>query len=73
MQRKDSQRLSRRHLTELQGLLDNGLFVVPPTAAETNRCREDDRASYEDTHGNPPSLFAVFPGTNYSVLSSRQL
>ena len=40
MQRKDSLRLSRRHLTELQGLLDNGLFVVPPAAAETNRCRE---------------------------------
>ena len=60
MQRKNSLRLSRRHLTELQGLLDNGLFVVPPAAAETNRCREDDRASYKDTHGNPPSLVRCF-------------
>ena len=40
--------------------LDNGLFVVPPAAAETNRCREDDRASYKDTHGIPRPFVRCF-------------
>ena len=60
MQRKNSGRLSCRHLTELQGLCHDGLFVVPPAAAETNRRRKDDRASYKDTHGNPPSFVCCF-------------
>jgi hypothetical protein len=37
--------------------------MVPPAAAETNRCCEDDRASYKDTHGSPPSFVRCFPGT----------
>jgi len=41
-----------------------GRKMVSPAAAETNRRREDDRASYEDTHGNLPFLGSLpFPGT----------
>ena len=68
MQRKNSGRLSCRHLTELQGLCHDGLFMVPPAAAETNRRRKDDRASYKDTHGNPPLLVRC-SRHDYSVLS----
>jgi hypothetical protein len=46
--------------------------VVPPAAAETNRRRDDDRASYEDTHGNPPSpWFPAFSRHDYSILSQE--
>ena len=50
---QSSSRLSRSGLTKLQWLCHNGLFVVPPAAAETKRRRQDDRASYKDTHGIP--------------------
>ena len=74
MQRKNSGRLSCRHLTELQGLCQDGLFVVPPAAAETNRCRKDDRASYEDTHRIlRPYCFPAFSRHHFSVPSARKL
>ena len=60
-------------LSELQWLCHDGLFVVSPAAAETNRRREDNRASYKDTHGNPPSFVLLLPNTIYSDLSRRKL
>ena len=69
MQRYDSLRLSRRQLTELQWLCHDRLFVMSKAAAETNRRREDDRASYKDTHGKSPIPFiAAFPATTYTGL-----
>jgi hypothetical protein len=47
-------------LAEFQWLCYDGLFVMAPAAAETNSRREDDRASYEDTHRIPRSLVKFF-------------
>jgi hypothetical protein len=59
---RSSNRGYPRHLTELQGLLDDGLLVVTKATAETNGSRDDDRASYKDTHGLSP-IRSVCMGT----------
>jgi hypothetical protein len=62
--------LSRRRLAELQGLRHDGLLVMTNTAAQAERRRNNDRASYKDTHGLSP-VFPRFYARLYGLLPEK--